>query len=63
MLFMLIDLHKCMGLFMQRLCLEVESEDNSFISNSIEISPRILSMGGFQGKKGVQHKDVPTDFS
>ena len=53
MLFMLIDLHKCMGLFMQRLCLEVDSKDNYFISNSIEISPRILSIGGFQGKKGV----------
>ena len=41
------------GLLMQRLCLEVESDENSSISNSIEISSRILSMGGFQRKKGV----------
>ena len=42
-----------MVLLMPRLCLEVKYEDNDSISNSIEISSRILSMGGFQRDKGI----------
>ena len=51
-----------MVLIMQKLCLEVESKVNSSISISVEISSRILLLGGFQRKEGVKHKDVPTDF-
>ena len=47
---------------MQTFYLEVECKVNSSISISIEISSRILSMGGFQRKEGVEHKDVPTNF-
>ena len=51
-----------MVLIMQKLCLEVESKVNSSISISVEISSRILLLGGFQRNEGVKHKDVPTDF-
>ena len=47
---------------MQKLCLEVEAKVKSSINISVEISSRILFMGGFQRKVGVRHKDVPIDF-
>ena len=51
-----------MVLLMQKHYLEVESQVNSSVSNSVEISSRIVPMGGFQTKEGVLHKDGPTDF-
>ena len=44
------------GFIHARLCLEVESKDNSFIGNSIEISPRILSMGVFKERREYNTK-------
>ena len=45
-----------MVLIMQKLCLELESEVNSYISISIEISSRILYMGGFQERREFNTK-------
>ena len=45
-----------MFLIMQKLGLEVESEVNYFISISIEISSRILSMGGFKERREFNTK-------